>query len=133
MRLAQNVKLCKDGGFTGHKYSNHRTLGSVKDSSWHLDCLDKSGVSSLFPHALVKEEGDTEMKVLSKIVFSLVLLAGLSVAASAQKDGDKKPPPKEKPPVVKPQPKPPPDNSNKGKHGGEGEALAVWRRDDSLA
>jgi len=69
------------------------------------------------------------MKVLQRVFFSLVLVAGLSIAASAQKD--QKPPPKEKPPVVKPQPKPPPDNSNKGKHGGE--AAVLWIRDERTA
>jgi hypothetical protein len=68
------------------------------------------------------------MKVLQKLLFSLVLVAGLSVVASAQKDGDKKPPPKERPPVVTPQPKPPPDNSNKVRKPGE--AAALWKRDD---
>ena len=71
----------------------------------------------------------TGMKALRKMIFGIVLLAGVSVAASAQKD--EKPPPKEKPPVVKPQPKPPPDNSNKGKHGGE--AVALWKRQDNAA
>ena len=71
----------------------------------------------------------SKMKVLQKLVFGIVLLCGLSVVASAQKD--QKPPPKEKPPVVKPQPKPPPDNSNKGKHGGE--AVALWKRPSDAA
>ena len=69
------------------------------------------------------------MKVLQRVFFSLVLVAGLCVAASAQKD--QKPPPKEKPPVVKPQPKPPPDNSNKGKHGGD--AVVMWIRGEDRA
>ena len=42
------------------------------------------------------------------------MVAGLSVAAFAQKDDPKKPPPKEKPPVVNPAPtKPPPDKPKK--------------------
>jgi len=66
------------------------------------------------------------MKILQKILFTLVLMAGCTLAASAQRDGDKKPPPKSKPPVVTPQPKPPPDDSKKGRHG----ALALaWIRE----
>jgi hypothetical protein len=68
-----------------------------------------------------------EMKTLQKLIFTLVLMAGCTLAASAQKDGDK-PPPKGKAPVVKPQPKPPPDNSNKGR--GHGEMALRWIRDD---
>ena len=85
---------------------------------------------SLFPHALPREEGEKEMEIFKRTMFSFLLVAGLSVAASAQKD--QKPPPKEKPPVVKPAPKPPPpDNSNKGKHGGE--AVIIWSRDEHSA
>jgi hypothetical protein len=70
------------------------------------------------------------MKVLVRVFFGFVLLAGLSIAASAQKD--QKPPPKEKPPVVKPAPpKPPPDNSNKGRHGGD--AVILWIRESDRA
>jgi len=58
-----------------------------------------------------------------------MLMAGCSLAASAQRDGDK-PPPKGKAPVVKPQPKPPPDNS-KGRHGG-GIALAWIKEDETV-
>jgi hypothetical protein len=69
------------------------------------------------------------MKALRRLIFGFVLVAGLSVVASAQKD--QKPPPKERPPVVKPQPKPPPDNSDKGKKPGE--AAARWKRNDNFA
>ncbi len=47
------------------------------------------------------------MKVLQKTLFALVMVAGLSLAASAQKDDQKKPP--KDPPVInpgKPQPTP---------------------------
>lgn len=47
------------------------------------------------------------MRFLEKILISVAMIVGLSVAAYAQKDG-KKPPPKDPPPVVTPQPKNPP-------------------------
>ncbi|MFM9905484.1 MAG: hypothetical protein ACKVQJ_13050 [Pyrinomonadaceae bacterium] len=58
------------------------------------------------------------MKILQKIIFTFAIVAGFSLAVSAQND-TKKPPPKDPPPVVTPQPKPPPQNppsdSNKPK------------------
>ena len=54
------------------------------------------------------------MKVLQKILFAFVMVAGLSVAISAQKDDQKKPP--KDPPVInpgKPQPPPPKDPPKK--------------------
>jgi hypothetical protein len=45
------------------------------------------------------------MKNLKQIIFVALLLVGVSVTASAQKEGDKKPPPKEKPPVIVVEPK----------------------------
>jgi hypothetical protein len=58
------------------------------------------------------------MKVLQQIFYTMMLVVGLSVAVSAQKNDDqKKPPPKPPPPVVNPQPKPPSD-SNKPKKPG---------------
>ncbi|MBP6003652.1 MAG: hypothetical protein KA746_09490 [Pyrinomonadaceae bacterium] len=58
------------------------------------------------------------MKVLQQIFYTLVLVAGLSLAVSAQKNDDqKKPPPKPPPPVVNPQPKPPSDGNKPKKPG----------------
>jgi len=68
------------------------------------------------------------MKTLQKLIFALVLTAGCTLAASAQRDGDKKPPPKSKPPVVTPQQKPPPDNSNRGR--GHGEMALIWVKEE---
>jgi hypothetical protein len=71
------------------------------------------------------------MNVLHKMLIAFAMVASLTVAGSAQKDGQKKPPPKEKPPVVTPQPKPPPDNSNKVRKPGE--AVALWKKGESAA
>ena len=69
------------------------------------------------------------MKVLQKIIFSFVMVIGLSLAASAQKPDDKKPtPPKEKPPVVTPAPTKPPPDTNKPKKP-PGEEVAFWKRE----
>ncbi len=48
------------------------------------------------------------MKKLKQLLLVTALVAGISVSASAQKEGDKKPPPKEPPPTipVKPDKKP---------------------------
>ena len=47
------------------------------------------------------------MKILKKLLMCSAMVAGLSIAAFAQKDDQKKPPPKGNPPVVTPQPKNP--------------------------
>lgn len=57
------------------------------------------------------------MKTLQQILFAFVVVAGLSLAVSAQKDGQKKPP-KEKPPVINPKEKPPPRETPKPKKPG---------------
>ncbi|NNE97541.1 MAG: hypothetical protein HKN25_00835 [Pyrinomonadaceae bacterium] len=46
-------------------------------------------------------------KYLMKLFFTMVMVIGLSIAASAQSKGKdpKKVPPKKKPPVIKPKPK----------------------------
>ena len=57
------------------------------------------------------------MKFIKHFVFTLLLVAGLSVAAMAQRDGDrqKPPPPKGNPPVVVPgKGNPPPRDNPKG-------------------
>ncbi|MBK6751604.1 MAG: hypothetical protein KA956_09410 [Pyrinomonadaceae bacterium] len=46
------------------------------------------------------------MRVLQKLLFAVVMIAGLAVAASAQKDGQDRPP--KDPPVVNPGTKPRP-------------------------
>lgn len=75
------------------------------------------------------------MKFIRQFLFMLMLVTGMSVAAMAQRDGDKqKPPPKGNPPVVVPREKPPRDNPPKGgdkpkKPGGLDAAL---KREDTL-
>lgn len=53
------------------------------------------------------------MNKFKQILFTLIAVAGLSLAVSAQKGGDR--PPKDKPPVIKPgdKPKDPPKNPPK--------------------
>ena len=64
------------------------------------------------------------MKFLKQLIYSSMLIVGLSLTASAQKDDQKKPP-KENPPVVTPKDKPrdnrPPrgNGDDKGKGGGK--------------
>lgn len=74
------------------------------------------------------------MKVLQQILFSLVVVLGLSLAVAAQKDGPKKPtPPKDPPPVVNPKPKPPekpPEGQGPKKPGF---AVIVWKEDTQEA
>jgi hypothetical protein len=53
------------------------------------------------------------MNVLQKIVFTVVMVVGLSIAVSAQKDEKKKVPPKSNPPVVHPAPSKPPPNKSR--------------------
>jgi hypothetical protein len=69
------------------------------------------------------------MRVIRHILFSFVMVAGLSLAVSAQKNDDqKKPPPKDPPPVINPQPKNPPSDSNKPKKPGF--AMVIFRTPD---
>ena len=70
--------------------------------------LEISDALSLFPRS-VKTRGERKikaMKVLQKILFTCTMVVCLSVAASAQNDGQQKPP--KDPPVVNPGTKPPP-------------------------
>ncbi|MDQ3180904.1 MAG: hypothetical protein M3Q33_10330 [Acidobacteriota bacterium] len=61
------------------------------------------------------------MKNLRQIFLAIALVVGISITASAQKDG-KKPPPKDNPPVVPVPPKKPkedkPRDNDKGKKPG---------------
>ena len=81
---------------------------------WHQDCLLLSSEAGSFTSRTVKFWNRTmEMKSLTKILFTLVIMAGLSVVAFAQKDEQKRPKPA--PPVVKPGDKKPPKNDDKPK------------------
>lgn len=55
------------------------------------------------------------MKKLKQLLLVTALVAGISVSASAQKEGDQKPPKKEPPPTipVKPEKKPPKEDKPK--------------------
>lgn len=46
------------------------------------------------------------MKHLKQSLLAIAFVVGISVTASAQKDGDKKPPPKPPPPIIVPKDKP---------------------------
>lgn len=74
------------------------------------------------------------MNRFKELIISSMLVAGLSLAVSAQKNDDqKKPPPKDPPPKVEPgrPDKPPPKNPPRDpKKPGSGYAL-VWR-DESI-
>jgi hypothetical protein len=67
------------------------------------------------------------MRILTKILFICAMTVGLAVAASAQKDGDKKPP-KPPPPVINPAPRPPKDSDKPKKPGAE--AMVFKSRSD---
>lgn len=65
------------------------------------------------------------MKTLKQILFTLIAVAGLSLAVSAQKGGDQKPP-KPKPPVIDPKPKEkPPKGDDKPKKPGMSYFVAI--------
>ena len=71
------------------------------------------------------------MRVLQKILFSCVMVVGLSIAVFAQKDEPKKKPPKQDPPVINPAPqKPPPKKDDKQK---KPSALIVLASKESLS
>lgn len=64
------------------------------------------------------------MNTLKQILFTIVAVAGLSLAVSAQKGGDK--PPKDKPPVINPKPKDrPPKGDTKPKKPGMSYFVAI--------
>ncbi|GEM_PF-739478 len=68
------------------------------------------------PVALVNgRESCRAMNTLKKTIFTLVAVVGLSLAVSAQRDDQKKPPPKDPDrPVVTPKDKPPKDQPKGG-------------------
>jgi hypothetical protein len=68
-----------------------------------------------------KERGNLNvMNIFRQLLFITIFIVGLSLTASAQKQGDQKKPPKKDPPqIVAPDKKPkeekPPKNDNRGK------------------
>lgn len=64
------------------------------------------------------------MRILRYTLMSFAMLAVFSVAAFAQKDGDKKPPPKGNPPIITPAPKPNPTPTPRKPSA---EFVAVWK------
>jgi hypothetical protein len=70
------------------------------------------------------------MKILKQLIFMAVFLIGLSTAAMAQKDDQKKPP--KNPPVVNAPDKKPKENP-KGDRGGKKPGLVLYYRDDGTA
>jgi len=73
-----------------------------------LILLKKNGRTlRTFPRALEirRKEENKMMKNLKRLLFITALVAGISISAFAQKEGDKKPPPKEKPPTIEIEPK----------------------------
>lgn len=77
------------------------------------------------------------METLKQIFMGFVMIAGLSLAVTAQRNGDqKKPPPKERPPKVEPAPEKPPPREPRGgdkpkKPGGY--SILFINKDDFLA
>jgi len=55
------------------------------------------------------------MKTLEQLLFAVAIMICFSMTASAQKEGDKKPPPKDKPPVIVVEPKTPKPKDDKPK------------------
>lgn len=98
--------------------SNHIEAICVKEMSLALT-LHKSKATqvSRFPRCvkLCREETEKVMKFVKKLLFTFVLIGGLSVAGMAQKDDRQKPPPKGgNTPVVVPREKPPKENPKGG-------------------
>ena len=68
------------------------------------------------------------IRVLPKILFTLVMVFGLSLGVFAQKGGQDKRPPKDPPPVINPAPtKPPPKKDDKRKRSSAEFALVSRR------
>ncbi len=75
---------------------------------------NKSGRTFNFsPGALEIKEKKVVMNILKQLLFTMTIIVGISITASAQKDGDKKPPPKPSPPVIVVEPKKPKEDKPK--------------------
>jgi hypothetical protein len=78
------------------------------------------------------------MKTLKQLLFTVVFVAGLSTAAMAQKDDQRRPPPKQDPPVInvpdknRPRENPKNNGGDKGR-GGKKPGLAMYFREDRTA
>ena len=74
------------------------------------------------------------MKKFTQVIFTLAMVVGIALSASAQKDDQKNRPPKEKPPVVDPGKKPPrgnpPPRDDKKKPGSEFYLVSLSREND---
>ena len=68
------------------------------------------------------------MNVMKQFVLIIMMVAGLSTVAFAQK-GDKKPPRKDTPPVVVPAPSKPPPETKRPKRPNS-EFSLIWKRED---
>jgi hypothetical protein len=73
-------------------------------------------------------------KLTTKLVFVCAMVAGLSVAASAQKGGHDQKKPKPPPPVINPAPPKPKgdDKPKKPRRGAEAFVLIVRTREDTV-
>jgi hypothetical protein len=72
------------------------------------------------------------MNILKNLIFMAVFLIGLSTAAMAQKDDQKRPP--KNPPVVNaPDKNKPKENPPKGDRGGKKPGLVLYYREDGNA
>jgi hypothetical protein len=92
--------------------------------------VNQADALSLFPHALntTKRGSQREMRVLRKTLFICAMVAGLSLAAFAQRDDKKPPPKKDPPPVINPGSKnPPPTPQPTPPKKKPGELAAMWR------
>ncbi len=71
------------------------------------------------------------MKNFKQLLLVIMLVAGISISASAQKEGDKKPPPKEKTPVVPVTPKEKP-KEEKPKGDKKPQAMILKNRNETI-
>ena len=98
--------------------SNH--IGPIRVQNMSLALAlpnSKATQVSRFPQCvkLCKEETEKVMKFVKKLLFTFVLVGGLSVAGMAQKDDRQNPPPKGgNTPVVVPREKPPKETPRGG-------------------
>jgi hypothetical protein len=83
--------------------------------------------------SIERRKGINKMRTFNKIFFSFVLMAGLTVSASAQRNDPKKPPPKPPPPKVEPHEKPPRERPKENRPKKPGFALALRIEQKGLA